>query len=238
MHPFTHYAAAIIVTSALGAFVLCLLVIRYGFTPAEDEPLPARHRRFFVTRIGHAVGAVCFAITAVLGGVALSLASRAPVATPAAAAAPADVRPLQAGQTRLAHDIRTLDERIERAEAALAELRGMSAAARAPRTVVQRTPRPARRAAAVPARDAGEVAPLPPSGASEGESAAAMPRATTDFSAPAPPATVDPPSSPADTRRLNDSVRFAADGVTRLGTEIRKKAVTVTRVVRDFFRDL
>lgn len=237
MHPFTHYAAAIILTSALGAFVLCLLVIRYGFTPAEDEPLPARHRRFFVTRIGHAVGAVCFAITAVLAGVALSLASRAPVATPAATTTPADVAPLQAGQTRLVHDLRALDERIERTEAALAELRAASAAAPAPRNVVQRAPR-VRRAAPAP-----DVAPAPPapSAASEGESAAAMPRATTDFSAPRPPqpaAASEPPRASTDTVRGNDSVRFAADGVTRLGAEIRKKAITATRAVRDFFRDL
>ena len=128
MQTIAHYAAAIILTSALGAFVLCLLVIRYGFVQADDEPLPTRHRRFFVTRLGHAVGAVCFAITAGLAAVALTLGSRPalPFASDASApgaAAVVDVAPLQAGQTRLAHDMRALDERIERAEAVLAELR-------------------------------------------------------------------------------------------------------------------
>lgn len=238
MHSIAHYAAAIILTSALGAFVLCLLVIRYGFTPAEDEPPPARHRRFFVTRLGHAAGAVCFAITAALAGVALGESARAPAGVAPVVSEPVDVAPLHAGQAQLAHDVRTLDERIERTEALLAELRA-AAAAPPGRSVVDRAPRPARRSAPAVHGEARAVVRTPvalPSGEAEGDTAAAMPGTTTDFSAPAAPA--EEPRPPLDARRPTDVVRSATDGMARLGTEIRKKAVAATRAVRDFFRDL
>jgi hypothetical protein len=220
MHSIAHYAAGIIIASALGAFVLCLLVIRYGFTPADDEPLPVRHRRFFVTRLGHAAGAVCFAITASLGGVALSLASRTPAPVAPVARAPAvDIGPLEAGQTRLAHDLRSLDERIERAEAALAELRTASAAPPPRRAVVaERAPRAVRRAPA-----------------------------TTDFSDAASPRTAvaaeraERPegAAPVEMRgTTGDGFRNAAHVAARLGREVVVKAQRGVRAVRDFFRDL
>ena len=63
MHAIAHYGLGLsIVTSALGAFMLCLLVFRYGFAPPDEEAPNERYRRHFVTRLGHAASAVtvCF----------------------------------------------------------------------------------------------------------------------------------------------------------------------------------
>lgn len=62
-----------VIASSLGAIVMCLLVLRYSFAPPSDEPARARHRRIFVTRLGHAFAGACFAATAALTMVALAL---------------------------------------------------------------------------------------------------------------------------------------------------------------------
>ena len=73
MPPLAHAAlAASIVLSALGAVIVCLLIVAYGFTPSgEETPLRAT-RRLFVTRMGHAAAAACFAGTAILLAVVLA----------------------------------------------------------------------------------------------------------------------------------------------------------------------
>jgi hypothetical protein len=70
---------AVIVTSALGALLMCLLVFRYGFPGADEaQPSPAEaSRRLLLSRLGHAAAGVCFAISAMLGLVALIEGSRA-----------------------------------------------------------------------------------------------------------------------------------------------------------------
>ena len=58
--------ATAVALSALGAVVLCVLVVLYGF-PAGDEDSPERAtRRLVVTRVGHALAATCFTATAIL----------------------------------------------------------------------------------------------------------------------------------------------------------------------------
>lgn len=80
MASLAHYALpGIIVLASAGAFLMCLLVIRYGFTPLEEDPEDAA-RRLFLTRLGHAAAAVCFAGAALLA-----------VATVSARGAPAPV---------------------------------------------------------------------------------------------------------------------------------------------------
>jgi hypothetical protein len=74
--------AVAIVLSALGAVVLCLLVVLYGFTPAGEEPPGSAARRHLVTRIGHVVAAVCFTVTAILLSVVLARPTRAPAPIP------------------------------------------------------------------------------------------------------------------------------------------------------------
>jgi hypothetical protein len=58
------------VAGALGAIVLCVVLLLYGFgSTADDEPRFAS-RRLFVIRIGHALAASCFAVVVMLTSVA------------------------------------------------------------------------------------------------------------------------------------------------------------------------
>src|SRR5688572_25624835 len=107
--------AAAVALSALGAVVLCILVVLYGFTPAGEEPPGSTARRLLVTRIGHAVAAVCFTATAILISVVLAQPAR-PAPTPAA---PADAR-VPALDARL----RDQDARLAGTEARLKDLEG------------------------------------------------------------------------------------------------------------------
>ena len=75
----------IIVLTSVGAFLMCLLVIRYGFGSREIDVDDDEARRLAMTRIGHAVAAVCFAGAALLAVVALP-ARTVPRSQPAAAA--------------------------------------------------------------------------------------------------------------------------------------------------------
>ena len=76
----------IIVLTSVGAFLMCLLVIRYGFGGREMET-DDDARGLVMIRAGHAVAGVCFAGAALLAVVALPALSRPP-APPAAKAAP------------------------------------------------------------------------------------------------------------------------------------------------------
>src|SRR5207245_3496133 len=68
----TQYALpGIIVLTSVGAFLMCLLVIRYGVGSSEIDVDDDEARRLAMTRIGHAVAAVCFAGAALLAVVAL-----------------------------------------------------------------------------------------------------------------------------------------------------------------------
>ena len=65
-----------IFASALGALVMCLLVLRHGFSPVSPaDPARADHD-LLVTRLGHAAAGVCFATIAILATV---LVARTPV---------------------------------------------------------------------------------------------------------------------------------------------------------------
>src|SRR5262249_51957158 len=58
--------AAALVLSALGAVLVCVMVVLFGFTGPDDEsPRKTAHRLLF-TRVGHALAATCFAATAIL----------------------------------------------------------------------------------------------------------------------------------------------------------------------------
>src|SRR5207237_1177647 len=70
-----------ILASALGALVMCLLVLRYGFMPILETNPARAYRDLLVTRLGHEAAGVCFATSAILAVVYIA---RAPV-QPAAA---------------------------------------------------------------------------------------------------------------------------------------------------------
>jgi hypothetical protein len=73
--------AAALLLSALGAVIVCVMVMLFGFTGPEDEPPLRTARRLMYTRIGHALATTCFAATAILIGVVLLRSAR--VAPPA-----------------------------------------------------------------------------------------------------------------------------------------------------------
>jgi hypothetical protein len=172
MHPVAHSAlVASIVTSALGAVLLCVLVFRFGFSPDEDESPEERTWRFFVTRLGHASGAVCFALTAglaVVAGVVQSRGAAPPEREPAAlakldATEPAppasvltasviDVAALRESQERTVGDVRSLEERVKSAESELASMRETAAAMAARIERTERAERARERAVAASER--------------------------------------------------------------------------------------
>jgi len=61
--------------SALGGLIMCLLVLRHAFSPAAAQA-PRNAHDLQITRVGHAIAAVCFAMTAFL---AIILVARAPL---------------------------------------------------------------------------------------------------------------------------------------------------------------
>src|SRR5438067_10604018 len=67
-----------IFASALGALVMCLLVLRDGFSPISADPARADHD-VLITRLGHAVAGARFATTAILATV---LVARNPAPVP------------------------------------------------------------------------------------------------------------------------------------------------------------
>ena len=60
-----------IFASALGALIMCLLVLRDGFAPTSSES-GHTDRDVLITRLGHAAAGVCFATTAIVATVLLA----------------------------------------------------------------------------------------------------------------------------------------------------------------------
>jgi len=141
----------IILASAVGAFIMCLLVLRYGFV-ADEEDLDERAGRLMVTRFGHAVAAVCFATAAMLAVVAMSVGPAA-MTGPVPASAERD-----SAVVRLDEDLRRLEERVSRELKALEERVTAAPTARneeTPTTVElapEAPPRPSRPAPSPPDR--------------------------------------------------------------------------------------
>jgi hypothetical protein len=218
MPPLAHAAlAASIVLSALGAIVICVLTVLYGFTPPGDEPPGQAHRRALLIRIGHAAAAACFAGTAIMLAVVLAQVSAAvaPTADPRvpALAAKLDmhVTRLQGMEQRMKDSEQTLERvetqltevstrRMPEPSAAPAVLRPRSAAPAAPtpiaakpaerRVVVVTPPRAAVRPASVPvpSTPVATVPPAPP--------ASAVPPAVTAPSADSGAVLKDVPDQP------------------------------------------
>jgi hypothetical protein len=70
MQTFSQFALpGTILASALGAVVLCLVLLMWGFK-AEPDDERAPGPRLFLTRLGHAVAAACFALALMFSTVA------------------------------------------------------------------------------------------------------------------------------------------------------------------------
>src|SRR5262245_20834699 len=118
--------AAALVLSALGAVLVCMMVVLFGFTGPDDEPPVKTARRLMFTRIGHALAATCFAATAILIAMVLLRSGRTtPLASPHDPRVPA----LGARVDEQASRMRELESRardagtsVERAERRLHDL--------------------------------------------------------------------------------------------------------------------
>ena len=101
-----------ILASALGALVMCLLVLRYGFIPILETNPARADRDLLVTRLGHAAAGVLFAASAILAVVYIA---RAPVQPVAAAPDPrvlARLAALERERQALTEDVGALREQM------------------------------------------------------------------------------------------------------------------------------
>ncbi|MGH7278087.1 MAG: hypothetical protein ACREJG_05310 [Candidatus Rokuibacteriota bacterium] len=102
---------ASVVASVIGGVVLALVVLRYGWPSPLDEPSARTMRRVLLTRLGHTMAAVCFAVSAGLGILVLVAGSAPRVEIPGAA-------------PRRVEEVRALDARVSAVEAALQRVDG------------------------------------------------------------------------------------------------------------------
>ena len=129
-----------ILASALGAVVLCVVVLLYGFkSEPDDDAAPVRTLLFI--RLGYALAAACFAVALMLSTMALLDQRRVAAAAPTAP--PADVQ-------RLAARINELEQRLAAAESRVSDGTTVAASPAVVETpVVAESRRPA---ASLPAR--------------------------------------------------------------------------------------
>jgi hypothetical protein len=161
MPPSAHAALVIsIIASALGALVMCLLVARYGLTPAANEDADAAARRLIITRFGHALAGVCFVATGVLGLVAVTVQTRQ---APPPETTTVVVHPDRAAEARLqalAAELKTIATRLEQTESRVATVDGATRRLGDDVASVNLRARQMERAIAAPPRRA--AAPEPP----------------------------------------------------------------------------
>src|ERR1700704_1535061 len=112
MQTFAQFALpGTILASAIGAVVLCVVLLLYGFkSEPDDERAPMR--RLLLTRLGYALAAACFAVALMLSTVAFldqrRVAAAAPLAPPSA--------PTTDEAQRLEARVNELEQRLAAAE--------------------------------------------------------------------------------------------------------------------------
>jgi hypothetical protein len=104
---------ATVVASALGAVVLCLVLLLFGIkSEPDDEHSPVR--RLLLIRLGHALAVACFAVALMLSAVTLLEQRRAATAAPNAASSD-DVRYLEARVAQLEQQLAATEQRLSQA---------------------------------------------------------------------------------------------------------------------------
>src|SRR5947207_1403404 len=101
-----------ILASALGALVMCLLVLRYGFMPILETNPARADRDLLVTRLGHAAAGRCVATSAIR---AVVYSARAPVQPAAATPDPrviARLAALERERQALGEEVAALREQV------------------------------------------------------------------------------------------------------------------------------
>jgi hypothetical protein len=169
----------IVVLSAFGALIMCVLVFRYGFTmPADEDEDEAAHR-LFITRFGHALAGVCFAVAAMLAVIAFSAqmrAARAPTPTVRETAAAETVRELEA---RVDRRLAEMEERLAEVTASVERSAQLAVPPPAPPPARQspraELPRPAARPSVSPAPTVGAGARIVPGAPVTDDEASALP---------------------------------------------------------------
>ena len=201
---------AAVVLSALGAVVLCVLVVLYGFTPSDEDSPEGATRRLLLTRVGHAMAAACFAATAILICIVLVRPLAAPAPAPAAlpeavldARVPELGEQLAGQETRLTATearIQALEHALRQQDAERSRPAGDPPAPAPPRP--RPAPAPARSGAArsttpgTHEKAVSELPTVPPP--SRRPEPARHPQSTPAVGTPPPPAPAPPPPSVAE----------------------------------------
>ena len=198
MSPSAHTALVVsIVASAVGALVMCLLVARYGLTPASEGN---GTRALLVTRFGHALAGVCFAATGILAVVALIAPTRESQSAPTTVVKIEPDRGAAARLQALTADVQALSTRLDQAEGRMTmvdstarrlgdEVGSIGARAKQLERTVAALPR--RAIVSEPAPKETKIAAPPPAAAATAEAPAATPAPS-----PAPPVTAEPVVAP------------------------------------------
>ena len=180
MQSFAHYAVpATIVLSALGAIVLCVVLLLYGFKAEATEEEQPSHRQLFAIRLGHALAAACFAGVVMLATVAFIHERGVTAQAPATSAA------------GIATEVRTLRERLEATETRLADAQRQLA------TLQSRVP-PNTASTPAPAVGAERPATAPALALPERPARPSKPRAAPARSISSPPVPRPPAATPRD----------------------------------------
>jgi len=133
MQTFAQFALpGTILASAVGAVVLCVVLLLYGFkSEPDDERAPMR--RLLLTRLGYALAAACFAVALMLSTAAFldqrRVAAAAPLAPPTA--------PTTDETQRLEARVNELEQRLAAAES---RVNDSAAVATSPVTMERRHP--------------------------------------------------------------------------------------------------
>jgi hypothetical protein len=230
---FAQYALpAAMVAGALGAIVLCVVLLLYGFgSVADDEPRFAS-RRLFVIRIGHALAASCFAVVVILTSVAFFGERRRADVSSSAEVETLDARMSALEQRLTAPATRSSDGREEPATVELPS-RPIAPAVTtpsAPRAVIPRRAS-ADRSQRVSPDGQASIASLPPRGAGE------SPVNSAAFAAPPPPS--PEPSSSLDVRaKVRSDWQIIKRGFRDAGRDIGSSLSELpSRVKRTFASD-
>lgn len=203
MSPSAHTALVVsIVASAVGAFVMCLLVARYGLSSGSGED---GERGLLVTRFGHALAGVCFAATGILAVVVLIAPAREGRPAPATIVRVERDRAAEARLEALSAEVKAMGTRLEQAEARVSVIDGaarrlgdevgsMSARAKELERTVAALPRRAIVVEPSPkeTRVESKPVPAPPPAAADAPPAAPAPAPSTPAPLPEPSAVPRP----------------------------------------------
>jgi peptide/nickel transport system substrate-binding protein len=112
MEPLVRYAIpGVVIAAGLGAVILCFLALRVFNRDGQESEHYSQSRLFFM-RMGHAIAACCFAIAAILAGVAFRSPAAPPAPAPEAAALTGRVSQLAAENDRLGEELRILRTQV------------------------------------------------------------------------------------------------------------------------------